>query len=358
MKLAMTLMVRDEADIVGAMLDHHLNQGVDVIIVTDNGSVDGTAELLADYERRGLIELRHDPEHRKQQAQTVTRMARDAAEQHGADWVINADADEFWLPVAAGLTLKEAFERIPVAVQAFDVPVHDMIGPAALSGTGLQRLVHRDLRTTEQLRRVGLRAHATHDVAHVGDPAVEVVQGNHFVNLENRGPVPAGAEIEVLHFPWRSWEQYARKVRNAGSAYESSHLTPSPNHHGMRDYRRLLDGVLLPLYLVRHPDAAELEAGLADGTYETDRRIAETVPSPAADVPVDEESAAAQRPLGLALADLDRRVADADDRANRAEADAAAAREELRQAREQLARMADRRVVRLTDAAARLIRRR
>lgn len=357
MRLAMTLMVRDEADIVGAMLDHHLGQGVDVIIVTDNGSVDGTAELLADYERRGLVELRHDPEHRKQQAQTVTRMARDAAELHGADWVINADADEFWLPAAEGLTLKEAFERIPVSIQAFDVPVHDMIGPAALAGSGLQRLVHRDLRTTEQLRRVGLRAHATHDVAHVGDPSVEVVQGNHFVNLESRGQVPAGAEVEVLHFPWRSWEQYARKVRNAGSAYENSQLTPSPNHHGMRDYRRLLDGVLLPLYLVRHPDAAELEEGLADGTYVTDRRIADAVPSPVADEPLDAASAAAQRPMGLALADLDRQVADAGDRANRAEADAAATREELHQVREQLARMADRRVVRLTDAAARLLRR-
>lgn len=357
MRLAMTLMVRDEADIVGAMLDHHLSQGVEVIIVTDNGSVDGTAELLAEYEGRGLIELRHDPEHRKQQAETVTRMARDAAERYGADWVINADADEFWLPAAPGLTLQEAFERIPVAVRAFDVPVHDMIGPAALAGSGLQRLVYRDLRTTEQLRSVGLRAHATHDVAHVGDPSVEVAQGNHFVNLENHGPVPAGAEIEVLHFPWRSWEQYARKVRNAGSAYENSQLTPSPNHHGMRDYRRLLDGILLPLYLVRHPDAGELEAGLADGMFTTDRRVADAVASPVADEPIDAESLASLRAMGRALAELDRRLADADDRADRAEAEAAVARDELRLAREQLTRMAGRRVVRLTDSAARLLRR-
>lgn len=360
----MTLMVRDEADIVGAMLDHHLDQGVDTIIVTDNGSVDGTAELLADYERRGLIELRHDPEHRKQQAPTVTRMARDAATRYGADWVINADADEFWLPATSGLTLKQAFERIPTSIQAFDVPVHDMIGPAALAGTGLQRLVYRDLRTTRQLHRVGLRAHATHDVAHIGDPEVEVVQGNHFVNLENRGAVPAGFEIEVLHFPWRSWDQYSRKVRNAGSAYENSELTPSPNHHGMRDYRRLLDGVLLPLYLCRHPDAAELEEGIADGTYVLDRRIADGRPSPVPDQPVDEDETRSDRAIGLALAELDGRVAEADERAARAAAETAQAREELRQARRELlearelvARMRSRRVVRLTDRAARLLRR-
>ena len=74
MKLAMTLMVRDEADIITPMLEHHLAQGIDVMIVTDNGSVDGTAEILEGYAERGLIDLRHDPVHRKQQGVTVTGM--------------------------------------------------------------------------------------------------------------------------------------------------------------------------------------------------------------------------------------------------------------------------------------------
>jgi len=355
-RLAMTLMVRDEADIVGAMIDHHLAQGVDTLIVTDNGSVDGTAELLEGYAADGRIVLHQEPEHRKQQAVTVTRMAREAATEHGADWVINADADEFWLPRADGLTLKEAFSGIPKSIQAFDVPVHDMVGPAALAGTGLQRLVYRDLRTEAALHRVGLKAHATHDAAHIGDPGIEVVQGNHFVSLENRGPVPDGFEVEVLHFPWRSWEQYSRKVRNAGSAYENSELTPSPNHHGMRDYRRLLAGVLYPLYLCRHPDAAELEAGLSTGEYVLDTRIAEAVHSPVADRPVDTATEPVDRAVGLALADLDRRLAAAlDDRA-RAAAELHAAREENRALHEQLGMLRSRRVVRLADGAARLLR--
>jgi hypothetical protein len=356
-RLAMTLMVRDEADIVGAMIDHHLAQGVDTLIVTDNGSVDGTAELLEAYAADGRIVLHHDPEHRKQQAVTVTRMAREAYTEHGADWVINADADEFWLPRADGLTLREAFAGIPKDIQAFDVPVHDMIGPAALAGTGLQRLVYRDLRPVEALHRVGLKAHATHDAVHIGDPEVEVVQGNHFVSLENRGPVPAGSEVEVLHFPWRSWEQYSRKVRNAGSAYENSDLTPSPNHHGMRDYRRLLAGVLYPLYLCRHPDAEELEAGVATGEYVLDTRIAERIPSPVADRPVDGVTEPVERAIGLALADLDRRLAEAQDATARAEAELHAVREENRGLHEQLGALRSRRVVRLADRAGGLLRR-
>jgi hypothetical protein len=358
----MTLMVRDEADIVGAMIDHHLAQGVDTIIVTDNGSVDGTTELLEDYASRGLIVLHHDPEHRKQQSTTVTRMAREAAVEHGADWVLNADADEFWLPVEGGRTLKETFEGIPRDIQAFDVPVHDMIGPAALAGSGLQRLVYRDLRSLESLRRVGLKAHATHDVAHIGDPEVEVVQGNHFVSLENRGPVPAGHGIEVLHLPWRSWSQYSRKVRNAGTAYEASDLTPSPNHHGMRDYRRLQDGVLYPLYLCRHPGEAELTAGLETGEYVLDTRLSGRT-SPVPDQPIDPETEAGSRSIGLAIAQLDARLADANERADQeaggrglAESQLAAAREEIAGLRALLARLQSRRVVRLADRAARLLR--
>ena len=97
MKIVMTLLVRDEIDIIQAQLDYHLAEGVDHIIVTDNGSVDGTLDILHDYADRGLIELFHEPPSDFSQHRWVTRMARHAASKHGADWVINADADEFFL---------------------------------------------------------------------------------------------------------------------------------------------------------------------------------------------------------------------------------------------------------------------
>lgn len=290
MKLAMTVMVRDEADIIGAMLDHHLAQGVDVVIVTDNGSVDGTTDILQGYADRGLIELRHDPVHRKQQAPVVTQMARDAASQHGADWVINADADEFFVPVDRSLTLHEVFEQLDPAIQAFLVPVTNLTGPAAASGSGLGRLTYRDERPEAALRATGLRAHPTADAIHIGDPEIDVIQGNHFVSLASRGVPPEALAIEVLHVPWRSWEQYRNKVEIAGRAYDDNpELTPSPNHHGMRDYRRLQSGALLPFYLLRHPDEAELTAGLADGHFTRDDFLAERLTSPVTDTAFEPE---------------------------------------------------------------------
>ena len=53
----MTLLVRNEADIVDAQLAFHLNAGVDFVIATDNRSDDGTTEILERYERAGRPQL-------------------------------------------------------------------------------------------------------------------------------------------------------------------------------------------------------------------------------------------------------------------------------------------------------------
>lgn len=106
----MTLVVRDEVDIVGAQIAYHLNAGVDFVIVTDHESQDGTSEILESYAHRGVLRLIHE-RGPMTEAAWRTRMARLAATEHGADWIINTDADEFWLPRRG--TLKQTFAAIP-----------------------------------------------------------------------------------------------------------------------------------------------------------------------------------------------------------------------------------------------------
>lgn len=306
--IAMTMMVRDEADIVGAMIQHHLDQGVDLFLVTDNGSVDGTAEILESFADAGKIELSHDARHLKQQHEVVTHMSREAA-RRGAQWVLNADADEFWMSVDRESTLGEELARIDPAIGAFPVPVFDMTGEPAQSGTGLQRLIYRDERPDDIMRELGIHAHATPDVAFVPSEDVVVAQGNHFVNVVQTRPLEAGRGLVVYHFPWRSFAQFAHKVDNAGRAYDASpHLRPSANHHGMRDYRRLQDGILSAAYTARHPSAEELHEGVRKGWFVLDRRIMELHPSPVPDNPIPKAEAESDRSLMARLRPLEARL--------------------------------------------------
>ena len=57
------------------------------------------------------MHLIREPAEGLRQGEWVTRMARLAATEFEADWVINSDADEFWYP--RGPSLKDVFALVP-----------------------------------------------------------------------------------------------------------------------------------------------------------------------------------------------------------------------------------------------------
>lgn len=265
-KIVMTVMVRDEVDVMAAMIEHHLSQGVDLIIATDNGSVDGTREVLASYAESGRVELHDYPAYDKNQTGVVSKMASRAAAVHHATWVINADADEFFVPQDPALTLREALRGIPTGIGSFSARVVNMTGEPARDGGFFDRLVLRDERDESSLMAtVALHAHPTADVIHVGRVGVTVQQGNHGVDIPSMGEPDDAFAIEVLHYPWRTYRQYSTKILNTGRSYQSNpDVNPSPRHHGMRDFRFFNAGVLEPLYLVRHPRSESDEGFVRD----------------------------------------------------------------------------------------------
>lgn len=270
MKLVMTLLVRDEEDILEANLAFHRSRGVDHFIVTDNLSQDGTPGILRRWESMGLATVIVERDDTYSQHAWVTRMARMAASDYGADWVINNDADEFWWPSTGDL--KSALSAVVPSVRAVVAPRSNH---PAIDGPGpfWERLVWRD---TQSCNPTG--GPLGPKVAHRADPRVEVEQGNHFVRFDGHREEAGASSIGIMHFPCRSWAQFERKIRLGGAAYARNRALPQWIGKSWRDlHRRLLDGSLREDYERQNPSGAVLESMIESGRLVRDARLAEAL---------------------------------------------------------------------------------
>jgi glycosyl transferase family 2 len=215
MKLAMTLLVRDEIDILEAHLAFHLNAGVDIVIATDHRSTDGTTELLQSYARDGHVHLIQRRDARIRQSEWVTHMARLAATEQRADWVINSDADEFWWPREG--SLKEVLAAVPEGYGIVRA-VSRVFIPRPGDEWFAERMTAR-LALTAPINDPATPFRHVAKAAHRAHPAAVVLQGNHDVAGLPFAELAGFTPIELLHFPLRSAEQSARKHETTWTAW-------------------------------------------------------------------------------------------------------------------------------------------
>ena len=277
MRLVMTLLVRDEEDVIGANLDFHLSQGVDHFIVTDNLSSDDTAAVIKPYVEKGLATYLFESQDDYSQGEWVTRMSRSAAIACEADWVINSDADEFWMPTDESLTLKSALEAIPEITHAIVVPRFNC-PPMGVESTGRFRgqLAFRERQSFNLLGDPLLPK-----VCHRAAPDIEVAQGNHSVARHGAELEAAPGPLHILHYPLRSYRQFENKIVKGGAAYSSNtNLHPGVGHVWRNLYKQWqAQGNLLQAYLRNVPSQQELEERVARGELIPDERVARTLNS-------------------------------------------------------------------------------
>jgi hypothetical protein len=265
MKIVMTLLARNEADIIDAHLAFHRNAGVDFVIAIDNGSDDGTTELLESYARDGYLDLTRDAGD-PQQAEWVTRMARRAASEFDADWVINSDADEFYWP--RGGTLKDVLSAVPAPYRG----VRGMLRSFAPRPDGGDFFAER---MTVRVCNPGAEDNSPYSprfkFIHRGDPQVTVVAGSNRALGRGLDPLAGWYPIDVLHFPIRSLEHFKEKYLRWWAIFGTRFSEAVHEAHCRGGLREFYES-----YVV---DDEMLAKGVADGTLAIDTRLRDAMRS-------------------------------------------------------------------------------
>ena len=284
MKVVMTLLVRDEVDIVESWLAFHLSAGADFVIATDNRSQDGTSDVLRRYADLGLVHVIDEPGEDLRDGEWVTRMARMAATDFGADWVINSDTDEFWWP--RGGSLKQILGGVPERYGTVGAFLRTFV-PRPGDDDFSERLTAR-FSALAPINDPSSLYRPIRKVVHRGDPEVTLVRGHHAVKDSSLSPLRGWFPIEAFHFPLRTEEQCARKARVMGAAFEK-HIDRAGTGYLAQMYGAYQDGAISAYYDSIVVSDEQLEEGVADGSLVVDTRLRDALRK----LRLDEESQSA-----------------------------------------------------------------
>lgn len=198
-------MVKDEVDIIERTIRHMITQGVDYVLVSDNGSTDGTLKVLNRLALELPVFVAKDPIPAFNQGEKMTFLAN-AARRRGARWVVAFDADEFWY--AEGVSIGEFLRgtnRKVVSAQ-----IHNTYPEPNSAGGWLDA-------TAERLTKVAFRTAR----------GAQIRDGNHSVDRSGN----IGTGLHLMHFPWRSPEHLTRKGRQGAFALGLGNVSQRDGGH-------------------------------------------------------------------------------------------------------------------------------
>lgn len=200
-------MVKDEADIIEEVVRHLFDEGVDHVLIADNGSTDATPAILRRLAAEFPLDVVQDPLREFWDAEKRTLLAR-AATRMGAAWIVPFDGDELWFGLD-DVSLADALHGSTtpvVAAQWFNyVPIE-----SSAIGSVATRFGFR-IEMPDPLPKVAFRANWL----------ARLTSGNHSVAV----PDPtASTGIRIAHYRFRSLEQMQQKATSGADAIQRSEL--------------------------------------------------------------------------------------------------------------------------------------
>lgn len=268
-RLIMTLLVKNEEDMLEENLIFHKAMGVDGFIITDNNSSDRTPEIIRKYKEKGwIVEAIEEKATDYQQKKWVDRMIWKAKSVHKADWVINADADEIWYAPSGDLKTELVSSRANVLTCEMKCVYPEEGKPFWQWGQTVE--VVNDLERYN-LSRYSLFARQNKKVIHRTAGYIQISMGNHKVTMFPKKV--AKSNIRIYHYNIRGKKSFLEKMINGGKQLEQN-----PKKHGGRHWRyfyQLYKEGLLEAEYDKVIGATSFDQLKQDGFIRTDTTIPE-----------------------------------------------------------------------------------
>jgi hypothetical protein len=224
MKVVAVVGVKNEVDLIVRAVEQLLAIGVDLVIVLDYGSDDGTLDVMREIVSPDRVLLVHGT---NDSMDATSARKLELVRQAKADWALFTDADEFWIPAAGTLKDVLASQRSEIlGVRRFNVPVTeggphmpDELSPSSYHELLLCVRWMADYADTRQDRpdvpwivgsRTGPKMLINPGVA------ASLAPGDHWIDTMNGGSTQGVAPTNLLiaHLPFTTYERFERKVRS------------------------------------------------------------------------------------------------------------------------------------------------
>lgn len=243
-RLIMTILVKDEVDIIEANIRTHASLGVDGFVVMDNNSYDGTRELLATLKNEFEIII-IDEKGKYNQAKWMTRLAHIAHKELKADWVINNDADEFWIPQNK-LNLKEnlRFKGNVLTVQRYNMILDESCidgGNFFDANYRVENPIYYSKEKQLNNEKVSIALGKIGPKTIINPNGLFWLRGGnhkamHIANMKDYlksgyDKIKRFDAINVFHYPIRSYTQFEQNIKNRKNLLESGKKVSMGPHY-------------------------------------------------------------------------------------------------------------------------------
>ncbi|MFI3301847.1 MAG: glycosyltransferase family 2 protein [Rikenellaceae bacterium] len=216
-KLIMTLLVKNEELLLEKNLIFHRKMGVDAFIITDNNSTDSTPEIIQRYVEKGwIVESIKEEGTNYDQKKWVDRMIWSAKKVHKADWIINADADEFWYSMDGNLKAEMCGWANVLKCRVVGVLPEDGVDFWKWDKVvrPIPEVKQYDLSNYTIFRRY------TYKVAHSAARYLRISMGNHKVNMLFKRQM--NSDITIYHYNVMGKKLFIEKMVNGGEQIEKN----------------------------------------------------------------------------------------------------------------------------------------